>query len=146
MQTHAELLKAAFERYDHYMAFTHKALFRFTHKELLEHYEIKTSKKGEPIKSVINVWTEDLGICEEVEVTGGFRGTMIDNITHGICQSLESGSCFYDKYEYEAGCIHLMKSTKIDVVRADQIPPFPSTMTDAELLATWLNPEWNPNG
>jgi len=118
------------------MNFEHRAKFQFLHKEAYAEFEDKLSKNGEPIRSVSKSWVEDLGLCEEIVVTGSFRGTMIDNVVLVIEKSLESCGCFFDKYVVSPG---LMKSTKIDVVRLDKTPPFPSTMTDQELQDTWCS-------
>lgn len=137
-----QLLQEAFKSYNHYMNFEHKSKFVFYHKEALSEFEDKLSKAGEPIRSVSKSWVEDLGVCEEVVVTGSFRGTMIDNLVLGIEKSLESGGLLFDKHIVSPG---LMKSTKIDCVRVDKTPPFPSTLTDRELEDTWCSLTWRPN-
>ena len=136
-----DLIREAFKSYDRYMNFEHKSRFQFFHKEAFAEFEDKVSKNGEPIRSVSKSWIEDLGLCEEIVVAGSFRGTMIDNLVLGIEKSLESGGLLFDKFVVSPG---LMKSTKIDCVRVDKTPPFPSTMTDCQLEETWCSLGWTP--
>lgn len=141
--TRSEKLALAMPRYDAYMQHKHVARFVFTHHEVFQRFVEKPNKTGALTKSVTEQWVEDLGTCEVVEVVGHFRGTMVDNLTDGIKQSLDLGGMLYDNYMCDDG---LQKTTKIDCVRTDVAPTKPpSLMTDAEIMATWLNPEWSPN-
>lgn len=76
-------------------------------------------------------------------VVGAFTGFMIDNLIHSIKVDLESANLFHSDWTpVEDGVEKMSKLECVRVVRGAN--KLPSVMTEAELDATWLNPDWNP--
>lgn len=139
---HAQDLVQAFARYDHYMSHEHVARFEFQHSEVFQRFTEKPNKLGVLCKSISEHWSEDLGVCSEFSICGGFRGTTLDNLSDGIRQDLALGGLLFEDYLVEPG---VQKSTKIECVRLDKPPTkIPSVLTSQELASTWLNPSWTP--
>lgn len=144
MYTHASKLSEAFRRFNDHCSHHQVNVFRFTHYEVNTVFEMRQTKKDPNVltKVVISNETKEIGVVYELEVVGGFRGTMVDNLVQGIKADFALFGCFYDETVVEPG---VEKSTKIECVRfVKGTNKLPSMLTDAELDATWLNPDWNP--
>lgn len=141
--TREDRLKIALARYDHYCAFEQPHVLLFKHLEIYSRFVERTNKLGETIRGITESWTEDLGICYEVQLSGNFRGTMIDNLCESIRQDLDLCGLLFDNTVIEPG---LQKSTKVECSSGlSQSLSLPSSLSDLDLERTWLNPNWSPS-